>query len=66
MKKKILFGITNLKLGGAERVLVDIVNNMVLELELVDPHLFIETIPTEKERIDVYKRLVNCIKDKLK
>ena len=45
---------------------VDIVNNMVLELELVDPHLFIETIPTEKERIDVYKRLVNCIKDKLK
>ena len=27
-KKKILFGITNLKLGGAERVLVDIVNNI--------------------------------------
>lgn len=26
--KKILFGITNLKLGGAERVLVDIVNNI--------------------------------------
>ena len=28
MKKKILFGITNLKLGGAERVLVDVVNNI--------------------------------------
>ena len=28
MKKKILFGITSLKLGGAERVLVDIVNNI--------------------------------------
>ena len=28
MKKKILFGITSLKLGGAERVLVDIVNNL--------------------------------------
>ena len=28
MKKRILFGITNLKLGGAERVLVDIVNNI--------------------------------------
>ena len=28
MKKKLLFGITSLKLGGAERVLVDIVNNI--------------------------------------
>ncbi len=28
MKKKILFGITSLKLGGAERVLVDIVNSI--------------------------------------
>ena len=45
---------------------VDIVDNMVLELELVDPQLFIETIPNEDLRIDIYKRLVNCIKDKLK
>ena len=45
---------------------VDIVNNMVLELELVDPQLFIETIPNEEERIEIYNKFVNCIKDKLK
>ncbi|MBR6133399.1 MAG: hypothetical protein IKQ29_01635 [Bacilli bacterium] len=45
---------------------VDIVNNMVLELELIDPQLFIETIPNEEERVNIYKEFVNCIKDKLK
>ena len=34
MKKKILFGITSLKLGGAERVLVDIVNNICNEYDI--------------------------------
>ena len=45
---------------------VDIVDNKVLELELIDPQLFIETIPDKNMRIDIYKRLVDCIKDKLK
>lgn len=32
--KKILFGITNLEIGGAERVLVDLVNNLVNEYDI--------------------------------
>ena len=32
--KKILFGITNLSVGGAERVLVDIVNRLSNDYEI--------------------------------
>ena len=32
--KKILFGITNLSIGGAERVLVDIVNELSSNYEI--------------------------------
>lgn len=32
--KKILFGITNLSIGGAERVLVDIVNEIYTDYEI--------------------------------
>jgi len=32
--KKILFGITNLSIGGAERVLVDIVNEISSNYEI--------------------------------
>jgi glutathione synthase/RimK-type ligase-like ATP-grasp enzyme len=45
---------------------VDIVDNKVIEIELLDPQLFIETIPDKSKRIDIYIKLVNCIKDKLK
>ena len=32
--KKILFGITNLSIGGAERVLVDIVNEISINYQI--------------------------------
>ena len=32
--KKVLFGITNLSIGGAERVLVDIVNKLSTNYEI--------------------------------
>ena len=45
---------------------VDIVDNKVIEIELLDPQLFIETIPNKNKRIDIYVKLVNIIRERLK
>jgi len=45
---------------------VDIVDNKVIEIELLDPQLFIETIPDKNKRIDIYVKLVNIIRERLK
>ena len=45
---------------------VDIVDNKVIEIELLDSQLFIETIPDKNKRIDIYVKLVNIIRERLK
>ena len=44
---------------------VDIVDNKVIEIELLDPQLFLETIPDKDLRKEMYGELVDCLKKKL-
>ena len=45
---------------------IDIVDNKVIEVELLDPQLFIETIPDRELRNNIYKKFVTCIEKRLK